>query len=206
MNRIAIDISHYDGSINFKQVKASGQECIFIKATESTSDIDPRFFTNWQQAKDANLLISPYHFFRLWANPITQAEHFIHQLSLVGYDPKIELPPAMDLEDTTLINLKGKAKIRESVTSFLNVLKMKYSIYPFIYGSPSYLNQWLGDGYGGHPLWIAHYDVKTPTIPQGWHDYAIWQYTDNAILSDIGTGFLDVNRLNPKFTLPNKGI
>src|ERR1700728_5326112 len=58
-----VDVSHYDGTVNWTQVKAAGISFAFAKATESDNDIDPTFATNWAGMKAAGVVRGAYHFF-----------------------------------------------------------------------------------------------------------------------------------------------
>src|SRR5438128_2228243 len=58
-----IDISHWDGTINWPKVADAGYRWAYAKATEGTTYIDPTFTTNWAGAQSAGVLRGPYHFF-----------------------------------------------------------------------------------------------------------------------------------------------
>lgn len=57
-----IDVSHYNGNIDWQQVAAAGKTFAFIKATEGTKYQDNQFLINVQGARDANILVGAYHF------------------------------------------------------------------------------------------------------------------------------------------------
>ena len=68
-----VDVSHYDGTIDWVKAHASGIDFAFMKATESTDFIDPNFATNWQAAAAAGVIRGAYHFFRPEVDPVAQA-------------------------------------------------------------------------------------------------------------------------------------
>src|SRR3982751_3375048 len=79
MARVAgIDVSHWQGTINWASVAAAGKQFAFTKATEGTTYVDPTLATNTSGAKNAGLLTGVYHF----AHPDTdtaasEAQHFV---------------------------------------------------------------------------------------------------------------------------------
>jgi hypothetical protein len=94
-----IDISHWQGPIDWPAVAASGREFAFMKASESTTYVDPTYPTNDAGARAAGLVVGAYHFARPDLTPgdaVAEADHFANQLHLVSGD----LPPVLDLEQT----------------------------------------------------------------------------------------------------------
>ena len=69
-----IDVSAFQGDIDFDSVKAGGIEFVYIKASEGTTLVDPKFEDNYAGAKDADLLIGVYHFVRAQNVSEAQAE------------------------------------------------------------------------------------------------------------------------------------
>jgi lysozyme len=57
-----IDVSRWQGKIDWASVAAAGKQFAFIKATEGGDHIDPRFLENWHGAKQAGLVRGAYHF------------------------------------------------------------------------------------------------------------------------------------------------
>src|SRR5262245_24710768 len=58
-----IDVSHWQGAIDWAQVKASGRAFAIAKATEGTTFVDPSFAANWAGMKQQGVVRSAYHFF-----------------------------------------------------------------------------------------------------------------------------------------------
>ena len=75
-----IDVSHYQGSINWTSVKNSGKTFAFCKATEGTTYTDPTFATNWAAMKNVGLIRGAYHFGHPGSDPISQANRFCNGL------------------------------------------------------------------------------------------------------------------------------
>lgn len=59
-----IDVSHWNGTVDWKKVRESGIDFAIIKATEGTGFLDPRWEYNWREAINHEIIAMPYHFFR----------------------------------------------------------------------------------------------------------------------------------------------
>ena len=92
-----IDVSIYQGSISWPAVASSGRRFAFIKATDGTTIVDPRFADNWPLAREAGLFRAPYHYGHPGRDPVTQAVHFYSQVGDLGPG---DLGPALDLEQS----------------------------------------------------------------------------------------------------------
>src|SRR5690348_11115326 len=90
-----IDVSHYDGTIDWAQAFGSGIAFAFMKATESTGFVDPSFATNWKTAGDNGVIRGAYHFFRASADATAQADFFVQT---AGVPAAGDLPLTLDLE------------------------------------------------------------------------------------------------------------
>lgn len=185
-----LDVSHWQGSIDFAKVKADGYRFVFMKATEGTSYVDDTFEKNWAAAKKAGLIRGAYHFFRPKYDGVAQAKHFA---SVMGTLTDSDLPPVLDLEvqdgvsDATVI---ARAK------AFLAELEKRSGKKPVIYTGYFFTSLGSPSGFSGYPLWVAHWGVSCPNLPAGgWKTWKFWQFTDHANVSGIG-GAVDANRFN----------
>src|SRR5271168_387517 len=89
-----IDVSKYQGDIDWNAVRASGVKFAWIKATEGGDRVDEKFAQNWAMAKAAGVPRGAYHF-AYWCRPADeQAAWFITN---VPNDPSA-LPPVLDVE------------------------------------------------------------------------------------------------------------
>src|SRR5256885_1336394 len=92
-----IDVSHYQGTIDWGKVKSAGMAFAYTKATESTGSTDSQFAVNWPAMKAAGLLRGAYHFFHADQDATAQANHF---LQVVDIGPG-DLPAVIDIESTS---------------------------------------------------------------------------------------------------------
>jgi lysozyme len=81
-----IDVSHYNGTIDWPAVAAAGIALVFVKATQGTGFVDPTFARNRDGAAQAGLLVVPYHFIDT-GDPDDQADHFLDVTGLASGQP-----------------------------------------------------------------------------------------------------------------------
>jgi len=89
-----IDVSKWNGDVDWQTVRKSGVSFVFIKATEGSDRIDPKFGDHCRSAAAANILHAPYHFYYFCSTADAQADWFIRNV------PKdaVTLPPVLDVE------------------------------------------------------------------------------------------------------------
>src|SRR5579859_5530209 len=75
-----VDISHYDGTIDWATAHGDGIDFAFAKATESTNFTDPTFATNWAGMKKAGVVRGAYHFFHADVDPTAQMTYFVQAI------------------------------------------------------------------------------------------------------------------------------
>ena len=173
-----IDVSHYQGAVNWNQVAQTGMAFAFIKATEGISEVDPQFQANWSGAHAAGLLRGAYHFYDPGADPHQQAESF---LSVVRPGAGA-LPPALDVETSG-----EPSEILAGIQVWLTAVEQATGRAPVLYTNPSF---WAGlgtgaSGFGRFPLWIAEYGVTAPKVPEGWTTWTFWQFSESGSVPGI---------------------
>jgi lysozyme len=166
-----IDVSHYQGAIDWAEVKGAGVDFVYIKATEGVDFTDESFFYNWKGARKQNIPRGAYHFFTLCRSGAEQAAHFI---SVVPLDQSA-LPPAVDLEYTGNCADPGKQQNFDTeLKTFYRKLKARYGAAPVIYTTYEFGEQHDLSPYAGR-LWIR--DIYgTPDLSR--YDWTFWQYTN----------------------------
>jgi GH25 family lysozyme M1 (1,4-beta-N-acetylmuramidase) len=93
-----VDVSFYEGTINWAQVKAGGYTFAFAKATKGTTITDSYFVSNQINGNAAGMVMGAYHFGRPENNSATAEANYF--LSVAGpYIKACHLPPALDVED-----------------------------------------------------------------------------------------------------------
>ncbi|HVF58049.1 MAG TPA: glycoside hydrolase family 25 protein [Pyrinomonadaceae bacterium] len=173
-----IDVSHYQGSIEWAQVKNAGVGFAFAKATEGAGDVDPLFASHWNLMKEVGLVRGAYHFFHASQDAVAQANHFTQTVRLEAGD----LPPVIDLE---LNDGVGNSQLVAGVRAWLETVEAATNRTPIIYTMSSFWNAHMTNEFGGYPLWIAHYNVEPQPLPSGWTNWTFWQYSQSLAISGV---------------------
>lgn len=179
-----IDVSHYQGTINWSTVKANGVQWAYIKATEGTGYEDPEFSANYDGATTAGLIRGGYHF----AHPdessgATQATYFLAHGGGWSADG-ITLPGALDIEYGTSAECYGlsASAMVSWIADFSNTYHSKTGVYPVIYTTTDWWTTCTGNSAAfasTNPLWLARYASAVGTLPAGWSYETFWQYADS---------------------------
>lgn len=202
-----IDVSHWQGAIDWPQVAGAGKAFAILKATDgkpATSGsglfIDPTYATNHAAARAAGLWTGAYHFARPDTSPddaIREADHFADVISLGTGD----LNPALDIETSGGLS---PTALTAWVTAFLDRVTARIGARPMIYTSPSFWSTALGNtralaDAGYKTLWVAHWTANaSPTVPAsnwGGHGWTFWQYSSTGTVPGI-VGAVDLDRFN----------
>jgi GH25 family lysozyme M1 (1,4-beta-N-acetylmuramidase) len=194
--RQGIDVSHWQGRIDWKKVADGGVDFAIAKATEGTWLVDEWYERNREGARRAGVLFTAYHY----ANPgpgnddaKREADFFLRHARLDGR----HLVPALDLEETGGL---GPAQLQRWALQWLRRVEHKLGVKPMLYISPGF---WTGSAdnsrsiarAGFRTLWISHWDTRRPDIPAsrwvgtGW---TIWQWTETGSVPGV-TGWVDRN-------------
>ena len=197
-----IDISHWQGVIDWSKVAAAGKKFAFMKASEDIDFVDNTYVTNRAQARAAGLLVGAYHFAQpsTGANDaIAEADHFVDTAQPVSGD----LIPVLDLERSGSLS---QVALTTWVQAFLGRVFERVGVHAAIYVSPSFWRNYMGDttwfALNGYDiLWVAHWTTGVaPSVPganwagDGW---TFWQYTSDGVVPGI-TGRVDLNRYHSK--------
>lgn len=183
-----IDVSEFQGSINWSAVKASGHQFAFIRVSDGTYQ-DPSFASNWAGAKAAGLIRGAYQFFRASDDPIAIADQFLARMGTLGDG---DLPPTLDVEVT---DGQSATTIRTRMEAWLAHVEQKTGRVPFIYVSPGFWPNLGSPNESHYRLWVANWQVSCPNTPTGWSTWQMWQKADNGSVSGI-SGNVDLDEFN----------
>jgi lysozyme len=193
-----IDVSRWQGAPNWAQVKDAGVRFVIAKATQGTSWVDPEWARNRERLRANAIPFSAYHFAEPDATPgdaVAEADHFVNTARL----DRRNLLPVLDLERHNDMTV---AQLREWVAAWLARVERRLGVKPMIYVSPSFWVErmgnttWFADR--GYRLWIAHWNVDTPTLPAnnwGGRGWTLWQYAVQCCVPGI-SGKVDRDRYN----------
>ena len=190
-----IDISHYQGDIDWKLLRgATIEECplrfIMIKATEGASRLDENFNDNFYQARENGYIRGAYHFWSNKSSARSQAYHFLQKVHLQDGD----LPPVLDVEHKPAD--KSVEDFQQDILTWLHIVEDKYHVKPILYTYYKFKEQYLSTPvFEDYPYWIAHYYVEKVEYNGPWK---FWQHTDVGRLPGI-KGYVDFNIYNGSY-------
>ena len=191
-----IDISHYQGEIDWEKLKNNGmiEKCpvrfVMIKATEGSSKIDENFIDNFYNAREYGFIRGAYHFYSVYSPAEAQARYFIKNVKLEAGD----LPPVLDVEHKP--KNQTDEEFKKSILTWLDIVEEEYGVKPIIYTYYKFKMKYLSDKvFDDYPYWIAHYYVDKVEYNGQWK---FWQHTDCGKLPGI-SGYVDFNIYNGSF-------
>jgi GH25 family lysozyme M1 (1,4-beta-N-acetylmuramidase) len=189
-HRSGIDVSHWQGRIDWRKVATDGVDFAIIKATDGAANVDPWYVRNRDRARRVGILVTAYHFARpgitgrgtrderIRRNARIQARFFVRTADLGGSD----LIPALDLERSGGLPTR---ELRIWTMAFLRTTEAAIGARPMVYSTASFWRTFLGDTAkvaraGFDIFWVAHWDTRRPDVPgrewlgRGW---TFWQWT-----------------------------
>ncbi|MGN0620616.1 MAG: GH25 family lysozyme [Porcipelethomonas sp.] len=189
-----VDVSSYQGKIDWDILASQDISFAYIKATEGSSYQDENFLFNYENAQKTMLRTGAYHFFSYDSPGKTQAENFMSAV----YKCENMLPPVVDIE---FYGDKGKNPpeadtVRKELSTMLNMLEENYEVKPVIYATNKSYDLYIKDHFGEYDIWIRN--VFSEPELSGKREWKFWQYTDKERLDGyIGKEkFIDMNVFN----------
>ena len=189
--KIGIDVSLWQGDIDFKKLKDSGVEFVFIrvgymKGTKGERVLDSKFKQNIENANKYDIPVGIYYY--SYASNKEEAKEDAKWVlkQIKNYD--VSLPIAFDWEDFADYNSYNLSfyNLTSMADEFIKEVNKK-GYKGLLYGSKNYLEKiWLSNN---HDTWLAHY--ASSTNYQG--KYSYWQITDTGKVDGInGTVDIDI--------------
>lgn len=187
-----IDVSKFQGEVDWATVRASGVDFAYIKATEGGDRVDDRFAQNWRGARAAGMPRGAYHFYYFCRTGAEQARWFIEN---VPVDPQA-LPVVLDMEWNHLSpSCKRRPPVEEvhrEMNVFLRMIERHYGKRPMIYSSVDFHRDRLVGAFNTHHFWLrsvaGHPSIKYDLS----RNYSFWQHTATGRTAGI-TGNVDQN-------------
>lgn len=189
-----VDVSHWQGEIDWEELAAQGIDFAFIKATEGSGYVDECFEKNWADAQKTALRVGAYHFFSFDSSGEAQAENFMRNVPIF----EDMLPPVIDVEF-----YGDKAKNppeKQDVCRELNALIMKLKEYTgktsILYATQAAYRRYLAGDFELCDIWIRDV-IGVPKLADG-REWTFWQYTDRGTLAGYSgeEKYIDVNVFN----------
>ncbi len=199
-----IDVSEWQGEINYVGVANDGIEVVYIRSSEGSSYIDPYFRTNYQRAKENNLKVGFYHYMIARSVEEAQQEATFFASVISGTDADCKL--AMDFESFGNLNVE---QINEISFAFLRKTEELTGKEMVVYSNTNdAINVFSQELANNYPIWVAEYGEPEPINNGKWSTWLGFQYTDRGEVNGIN-GYVDKDQfakeifLSDTTTIPN---
>ena len=173
-----IDVSRYQGVINWKAVAESKEICYaYMKATEGETLVDRMYRRNIVEARKAGLRVGSYHFYR----PNVSWKRQVKNMTKNVIADEQDLVPIVDIE------VRGRVsheKFIRDLKQFVKAVEEYYGCKPLLYTYHNFYNKHLVDYFPGYQWMIARYRPDAPTLNDG-TDYIMWQYTASGEIEGV---------------------
>jgi GH25 family lysozyme M1 (1,4-beta-N-acetylmuramidase) len=222
-SKLGVDVSHWNGIIDWKKAKTSGVKFAIMKLTQGETWYDGDHYNINKNINDAlanDIILTYYHFaeFGRTSSPTVDGQNdanwFIAHLNQLPEKPK--LPIVLDLEEMCFNNdkpymwgqiSKPNAAINEYVKAFIDTVEASgYNI--MIYCRTDLIKLWNLYNYSKYPFWVARYmrldgkynpERDEPTIPKEWkNSWTAWQFTSTGMVDGV-SGNIDLNVMKKEF-------
>ena len=207
-----IDVSRYQGAIDWAQVAAAGYKGVMLKTVSTNHKlskradglyIDPTFEDNYRNAKAAGLDVGVYYYTYATNKDMVNAE--LSLLRQAVYGKELTLPVAVDVEDNRLGNLDKQSLTDLTAYALHEVEQLGFYAQLYTYTSFAKAHLFVG-GAALHPydVWLADYTGKTPNVT---FNYNAHQHTSKGAVPGIsGNVDLNVTTLNYPSIISKKGL
>lgn len=193
--RYGIDVSRYQGNINWREVsKDSRVSFVYLKATESTGLVDKTYRRNLREAKRVGLPVGVYHFFSAKTSAHQQLANFMSTV-----DPKTQdLIPIVDVE----VAPRRKSQVvpfLKRLRAFVDGVEKYFGCKPMIYTSQNFYKEFLAGKFLDCPIMLAKYSEGVPEVGEDIR-FLVWQFTASGSIRGI-TGNVDRSCLMNYYTV-----
>lgn len=186
-----IDVSKWNGDVDWYKVRKSGVSFAFIKATEGKDIVDPRFDEYWRRAAAAGIPHAPYHFYYFCSTADEQADWFIRNVPKAS----MHLPPVLDVEwnhtSKTCTYRPSAMTVRAEMKRFMDRIEAYYGKRPIIYTSVDFHRDNLAGAFQDYHFWVRAVAQHPGEIYPD-RRWAFWQYTSTGVIPGI-KGETDIN-------------
>lgn len=186
-----VDVSSYQGEIEWAQIQEQDLQFAFIKATEGSTFVDKYFERNWKSAENTPLRIGAYHFFSYDSEGKTQAQNFIKAVPI----NEEALPPVIDVEfyGDKEKNPPNRSQVEKELQTMVKMLEEHYGKRVILYTTQKAYDLYIKNSYEQCDIWIRDVFTK-PSLPDK-RKWTFWQYTDREQLDGYSgeEKYIDVN-------------
>ncbi|WP_348789196.1 GH25 family lysozyme [Leifsonia sp. NPDC080035] len=186
-----VDVSSYQGRIDWPVLSKQGIDFAIIKATEGSGDADERFAANWAGARASGLVVGAYHFLSFDSPGRTQAANVFRTVPATPG----ALPPTVDVEfyGDYFAHPPSREKVRSILDPLLAALREHYGRPAILYATGDAYDRYLKDAYPENPIWFRSVALP-PSLPDG-RSWTFWQFSDRERLPGYSgdEAYVDLN-------------
>ncbi len=193
-----IDVSHWQGDIDWTEVYAAGYRFAFAKASGGDDAppqiIDDHFVSNMTEGRAAGMLMGAYHYaYPQYNDAIDEAQFFV---SIAGdYITDGYLRPVLDIEECDGV---ATADLSDWIHIWMETVNDETGVEPILYVNSNYARNHLDSSINQYDLWIALWRCDTDTPPSQedtgeWDDWSFWQYYGPSYCGDNSVPGIDGN-------------
>lgn len=200
-----VDVSLWQGTIDWNKVAKSGISFVMIKASQGRTGAynapftDPKYKEYIEGAAKTDLSIGTYHYLcsRNKTEALAEAKYFVDIMK--PYKNKINLWAAVDVEDDGFLGAHSKASLTECINVFCEYVK-NAGFNPIVYAN----SYWLDTKFdvGNYPVWEANWGLQDAPNRK---NLRLWQYTSKGVVAGIN-GNVDVNTIYIEGDVNNDGV
>lgn len=191
-----VDVSEYQGEVDWDKIKEQNIDFAFIKATEGSKGKDNSFDKNYEKLKNMDMLLGLYHFFSFESLGEEQADNYIKVVGNIENDENLMLP----IIDIEYYSYYKKAKpnkewVTKELQKMLDKLEKTYRVKPIIYTTMEFYQEYIEGEFLEYDIWIRNILTKPDLENREWK---FWQYTGRGKLEGYNgeEKYIDLNVFN----------
>lgn len=191
-----VDVSEYQGEVDWNKIKEQNIDFAFIKATEGSKGKDNSFDKNYEKLKNMDMLLGLYHFFSFESLGEEQADNYIKVVGNIENDENLMLP----IIDIEYYSYYKKAKpnkewVTKELQKMLDKLEKTYRVKPIIYTTMEFYQEYIEGEFLEYNIWIRNILTKPDLENREWK---FWQYTGRGKLEGYNgeEKYIDLNVFN----------
>lgn len=182
-----IDISKYQGNIDWNLVDTTKVKFVFIKSSEGSSHKDRMFRKNLNGALSRKIRTSAYHRFSISSSGSQQFKNYSEIVPVV----KGMLPPSIDLLNLSVCPEERKVHVIRELKVFTDLLKKRYGKSPIFYLNGKIQYDFIKDNFNDNTFWLLKHGNSEPYIFQN-QENQFWQHSTTGRIKGIN-GNVDMN-------------
>lgn len=175
-----IDISRWQGDVDFQAVADSGIQVVYIRSSYGFQGIDKRFRDNERGAREAGLHMGFYHY--VTAQTIEEARRQAAFFAQVVRETEPDCRLVMDFE---VVREMSREDANAVAVTFLEEAQRLTGREMMVYSDAYNANHVFDASVARWPLWVAEYGPEEPTLTGAWRTWAGFQYTDRGSVPGI---------------------